>query len=541
MKTTAADRVLLSGNIYTVDQNFSTAQAIAIKDGKIIYVGNDEGAREFTGESTEVIPLEGKTVVPGLMEGHLHLQSYGESLLWLRIRDKSKEEILSLVKEAISQLSPGAWLIGGSGWNNEVWDDPSYPTKEELDAVAPDNPVFLPRMDGHLCWVNSAAFRAAGVDESTPNPQGGEFMRRPDGSLLGCAGNAAQMIIRQAIPKPDKEARLRALMAAQDQMLQYGLTSINEMATPFETIGDIKELLEAGKFKLRYHGALRDASGKNARQETRDYFLSESPEIGLYDDHFTIRAIKILGDGAVGSQSAALFEEYTDRPGHTGTLMQTDEEIYEIIKEALERGMQVITHAIGDRAIDQILTAYERADSEYPDRDHRFRIEHFQLITGNSSERARDLGVVVSMQPLHGPNSASMALRRLGPDRSARAYAIGMAHRVVGRFVAGSDAPVAQPDPIAGIHAAINRTNQQLLPEGGFFMDNAVSRADALRAYTIWSAYGQFCEDKKGSIEPGKLADLTILDKDILKVADHEILDVKVLETIIGGKTEYKA
>jgi len=539
-KPAIADRVFLSGRVYTMDKGFSTAQAIAVRGGRIVYVGEDSGAEKLIGDSTEVTSLEGRTVLPGFIEGHMHLQSYGESLLSLHIRDKSKEEILRSVGEAVKGLSPGEWLVGGSGWNNEVWKDPSYPSKEELDAVAPANPVFLPRMDGHLCWVNSLALKAAGVTEDTPNPPGGEFMRRPDGRLLGCAGNAAQLMIRSAIPKPTKEARKKALLAAQNRLLAYGVTSLNDMSTSFETLRDIKALIGAGEFRIRFHGALRDALGKNAREETREYFLKNCPETGLFDEHFTVRAIKILADGAVGAQSAALFEEYSDRPGHFGTLMQTDEEVYEIVRGAAARGMQVITHAIGDRAIDQILRAYERADKEYPGKDHRFRIEHFQLVTGNSRERARDLGVVASMQPLHGPNSASMAVRRLGPDRASRAYAIGLVHRVTGRFVAGSDAPVAPPDPIAGIHAAVNRTNQRLEPEGGFFMENAVPREDVLKAYTIWSAYGQFCEDIKGSVEVGKLADLTMLDRDILTVPNDEILSVKVLETVIGGKTEYR-
>lgn len=515
------------------------AEAMASCGQNLVYVGKNEGAKALIGPDTKIFDLGGKTVVPGFIEGHIHLQQYGESLLTLPIRDLSKEEILESVKNAVAHLAPGQWLVGGMGWNNEVWEDPSYPSKEELDRVSPENPVMLPRMDGHMIWVNSRAFETCGIDDSTPNPAGGEFFRTADGHLQGCAANAASIIIKNHIPAPDKNRRFQALLAAQKQLLSYGVTSVNDMSTDWNNVCDLKELFETGKYLLRFHGALRGALGKDADPALHEYFL-KCPEIDLYDRHYTVGAVKFLGDGSVGAQSACLFEDYTDRPGHRGTKMYTDEEFYEVVKEAAAHHMQVVTHAIGDATIDQVLRVYEKVLKEIPIPDHRFHIEHFQTVTGDSRERAKKLGVWASMQPTHAPNSASMALRRLGPDRASRAYAAGLVLKELGKISGGSDAPVAPPDPLDGIHSAVTRTNGKLIPEGGFFMENALTRDEALKAYTVWGAEAQFTEGQKGSLEVGKLADFVVLNRDLMAVPADELLNIRVVETVIGGECVYR-
>lgn len=535
-----ADHIWVNGRIYTEDETSPLATALVSQGQYLIYVGNDEEALNFKGPDTIITDLSGHTVVPGFIEGHMHLQSYGESLMTLPLRDRSRQEILDSVQEAVKSLKPGEWLAGGMGWNNEVWEDPSYPTKEELDRVAPQNPVMLPRMDGHLIWVNSKAFEICGITDSTPNPEGGEFFRTSQNTLQGCAGNAAANLIKYHIPKPGKEQRIRALSAAQRQLLAYGVTSINDMSTDWNNVCDLKELYESGQYFLRFHGALRGALGKDADPRLHDYFL-HCPEIDLYDHHYTVRAVKFLGDGSVGAQSACLFDEYSDRPGHYGTKMHTDEEFYAVVKEAALHHMQVITHAIGDATIDQVLRIYKKVLEEVPTPDHRFHIEHFQTVTGDSRERARELGVWASMQPTHAPNSASMALRRLGEKRAAGAYAVGLVLRVLGRISGGSDAPVAPPNPLDGIHSAVTRTNGKLEPKGGFFMENAITREEALKAYTIWGAFAQFTENEKGSLEAGKLADFVVLDRDLMTVTDDEILNIRVLQTVIGGVSVYQS
>lgn len=533
-----ADSVWLGGHIYTVDQNFSVATALAVSGQTLMAVGSDEEISSLIGGNTVVYKLNGATVTPGFIESHIHLQMYGESLLKLPIRDKSKKEILEEVEQAISKMKPGQWLEGGMGWNNEVWEDPSYPTKEELDAVSPNNPVLLPRMDGHLIWVNSRALELAGITEEIANPPGGEYKRKEDGSLSGCICNTACDSIRKIIPEMNKEQRKAALFAAQEKLVAYGVTSVDDMSTDYLNVQDLKELYESGQYDLRFYGALRGVLTRETDSDLQAYF-ERCPEINLYNQHFTVRAIKILGDGSVGAQSAALLEDYTDRPGYRGILMQTDEELYQMVKQAAQRGMQVAIHTIGDAAIDQILRCYKKVLEEIPNPDHRFRIEHFQLVTGDSRERAKALGVLASMQPTHAPNSASMALRRLGEDRASRAYAGGMVLETLGMIAAGSDAPVAAPNPMDGMHSAVSRTNASLEPAGGFYPHNALTREQALKAYTIWGAYAQFGEKEKGSLEPGKLADFVILDQDIMNIPVDDLLRVKVLMTVIGGKIVY--
>ncbi len=544
-----ADKIYLNGTIYTVNDQFEIAEALAIKDNKILYVGSRSDCEKFCGDETSIIDLKGRTIVPGFIEGHLHLRMYGESLLKLQIRDKSKIEILEMVKGAVEQLNPGEWLQGGMGWNNEVWDDPSYPTREELDAVSPNNPVLLPRMDGHMIWVNSKAFEVAGITDKTPNPKGGEYLRNPDGSLQGCVSNDACKPIRNIVPEPTKEQRKQATLIAQRQLLEYGVTTITEAFATVTDLNDVKDLLEDGSFKLRYYAALGDIksapvpvteSTAEQIQKAFNEYIEHSPEIGLYHDHFTMRAVKLAADGSVGAQSAAHFEDFCDRPGSRGRLMYTDEEMYQALEAGAKRGMQAIVHAIGDRAVDQVLRVYTQILKDYPNPDHRFRIEHFQLVTGDSRERARNLGVVVSMQAMHAPNSASMAIRRLGPDRASRAYASGLVLKVLGKVAGGSDAPVSKPAPLSGIHAGVTRTNDDLEPSGGFYPENALTREEALKSYTIWGAYAQFADDTRGSLEPGKYADFVILDKDIFSVDEHDIQRIHVDETIIDGITVYQ-
>ena len=468
---------------------------------------------------------------------------YGDSLLTLPVRDRSRQKILEMVRQRVAQSAPGEWIVGGMGWNNEVWDDPSYPSALELDAVAPQNPVLLPRMDGHMIWVNHRALEAAGVTEQTPDPEHGEFMRNPDGTLLGCVTNEAAEQVKAFVPEKTALQRKDALLAAQQQLLQYGVTNVNDMGTSLEDVHDLKALYESGEYKLRFHGALRYALGPNAPADEKAY-LAQCPEIDLYNGHFTVRACKLLGDGAVGSQSACLKQDYSDRPGHRGVKMRTDSELYACVREAAEHGMQMIIHAIGDDTIDQVLRVYQQVLQDVPTPDHRWHIEHFQTVDGDQPERARELGVWPSMQPLHAPNSASMALRRLGPDRASRAYAGGLVLRKIGHISWGSDAPVATPSPLSGMHAAITRTNDKLLPKGGFFPENAVTPEEALLGYTRWGAEAQFTEKECGTLSVGKYADFVVLDQDLLKTASEvpdDLLKLRVLMTAIDGCPVYRA
>jgi len=480
-------------------------------------------------------------VTPGFIESHCHPAGYGQSLRALNVRDISKEEILRKVSEAVVGLEEGKWLVAGMGFNNEVWSDPSYPTKEELDAAAPNHPVMIPRMDGHLIWVNSKAFEVCGITKDTPNPEDGEFFRTADGELQGCCADAAMELIRGKIPAETIEELKLDLLAAQDAFLSMGITTFTDMSAGFRDIQAVESLLESGDMKLRYYGGLFNFTGKNAGEAERE-FLKTCPKIGLHNDHFTLRLCKFLGDGAVGAQTAHLKEDYADRPGWNGFGMYTDEELYQAFKEAADQGMQIAIHSIGDATVEQVLRTYRRLLDEKDYGDHRWRIEHFQTVTSDTPEQAAKMHVIPGMQPMHAPNSASMAIRRLGEERIHGAYAPGLVLKQTGIVALGSDAPVANPSPLSGIHAAVTRTNDALLPEGGFCMENALTPEEAMKGYTVWGAYTMFAENNRGSLTPGKHADFAVMDKDPVQTAKempHELLNIQVLSTYIDGERVY--
>lgn len=538
-----AYKAWVHGHIITMNEKMPSAEAMAAdQDGNLIYVGSEDGVQNYLSEETIVEDLKGHVVTPGFIEGHSHPDQYGNVLRSLKVRDVSKEEILRRVAEAVPKLTPGKWLVAGMGFNNEVWADPSYPTKEELDAVAPDVPVFIPRMDGHMAWANSRVFELCGITKDTPNPEGGEFFRTESGELQGCVVDKAMEMVQQHIPAKTMEERKEDYLAAQRAFLSFGITSVNDMWVELPSIQALTEICEENKMKVRYYGGLMNFTGKNANAEKRA-FLAECPKTGLYHDHLTFRCCKFLGDGAVGAQSAHLKEAYTDRPGHTGIGMYTDEELYDAFKEAADHGMQIAIHAIGDATIEQVLNTYRRLQKEKDYGDHRWRLEHFQTVTSDTPAQAAELHVIPSMQPMHAPNSAGMAPRRLGPNRVHGAYAAGLVLKSTGMVSLGSDAPVATPSPFSGMHAAITRTNDALEPKGGFCMENALTPEEALKGYTIWGAYAIFAEDKRGSLEVGKYADFVVMDQDPLKLG-HEnpdaLLDINVLETVVGGESVYK-
>jgi predicted amidohydrolase YtcJ len=535
----AADEVWLKGRIYTADGSFSAVSALAWKDGSIIYVGDDEGSRCLAGKKTRVEDLAGKTVFPGFIDTHLHLEMYGDSLFKLCLRDCSKDQIIRMVGETAKQTPAGEWIIGGMGWNNEEWEEKSFPSREDLDQAAPHNPVLLPRIDGHMVWLNSRAFAAAGIGEETPNSPGGEFLRGPEGRLSGCATDAAADLVRERIPPFDRKYRQKILLAAQDKLLGFGVTGVQDACTTREMAENLKELYRAGLYKLRFSGALVNALGDHADPLMAEY-LARCPEIGLFDGSFTIRALKFFADGSLGAGTAALMEDYADRPGFRGKLMYDEAELYYLALEGAIRGMQIMVHAIGDAAIDQTLSVFERVIAGLSLEDHRFRIEHFQLIRDDFCRRAKKLGVLAAMQGAHGPNSASIAERRLGPGRAGNSYALGKVQQALGCIAGGSDAPVANPNPLDGIHAALTRTNGKFQPPGGFYPENALSREAAVRSYTSWAAHALFVERERGSLERGKRADLVILDKNLMEIPPEGIPEIQVLRTVIGGETVYR-
>ena len=532
-----AETVYVNGNIYTVDNAFSKATAMAIKNRKLIYVGNDEDADKYVGPDTKVVNLKQKTVIPGLNDGHIHYTSLGTKLLEIDAFNKPKEEILNLVQEEASSLEPGEWILG-RGWNHELWPDEKFPTKEELDQVAPDNPVVLTRVDGHSIWVNSKALEIGGITKETPNPQGGEIIRDDNGEATGVLVDAARSSVTSKIPSYSKQRIAEAQVKAQQQLFSNGITSSSDAGADLQEINIMKELYKKDHLKVRLNVMISNSMGEVG--EGLAYYLENGPEVGLFDNRLTIRSVKLMADGALGSRSAALMEDYSDRQGHKGNYIYSDEEIYNLVKKSRENNIQVATHAIGDGAVQQVIDAYEKVLSENPLDDHRWRIEHYQISNASQIEKMVELGIIPSMQPTHATSDKNMAEDRLGPERIKYSYAWRKIIDAGSHIIGGSDAPVELINPFHGIYAAVTRMDRDGNPPGGWYPEEKMTREEALRSFTTWAAEGSFEEDIKGSLEPGKLADFIVIDKDIMEIPEEQLKDIKVLSTVLGGETVYE-
>lgn len=531
-----ADIVYLNGNIYTVDEDFTVASAMAIKDGKFIFVGSDEDAKKYIGEATKVININGKTVLPGLIDSHLHYSGIGASLQQIDAFWKPKQEILDAVAEAYAKAQPGEWITG-RGWNQEVWEPAVFPTKEDLDAVAPDIPVVLRRVCGHAIWVNSKAMEIAGIDANgtTPDPVGGEIIRNEAGEAIGIFTDTASGLITQHIPPSSERQQIEALKLAQDHLLSFGITSARDAGAGSTTIQQMKDLYAAGDLKIRvYQMVSSDSAQEFYTQPAQD-------RVGLFGDRYNIRSIKLVADGSLGARSAWMLEEYSDRPGHVGNGRYTDEELYALVKPAAEAGFQVNIHAIGDAANRQVLDTYERVINELNLTDHRFAIEHSQVVALEDIPRFAQLGVLPSMQAVHATSDKNMAEDRVGPERIKGAYAWRKMIESGSIIPNGTDAPVELVNPYHGLYAAVTRMDREGEPEGGWYAEECMTREEALRSYTIWGAYAQFEENDIGSIEVGKHADFVIIDRDYMTCPDEEIKDIKALRTVLGGETVYIA
>lgn len=533
-----ADAVYLNGNIYTVDKNFSKATALAIKGQKLIFVGSDAEAQQYIGASTRVNNLGGKTVLPGIIEGHMHFPMLGENLIKIDAFWKPKEEIISAVKAEAVRLEPGEW-IQGFGWNNEVWPDKQYPGKAELDAVAPDHPVMLERTDGHMIWVNSKALELAGITRETPNPQGGEILRDASGEATGCLTDTASDPVRNIIPQLSKARQKEALLKAQEQLLSFGITTSMNAGSPVSEIQNMKDMYQEGKLKIRIYSMVSGAWGDSPGENARAYYKT-GPEIGLYGDRLTVRCVKLFADGSLGSRSAGMLEDYSDRPGHKGNLKYKEAEFYSLVKEAREHGFQVATHAIGDAAVRQVIDTYEKVLQENPLPDHRYRIEHFQVAALDDISRIAKLGIIPAMQATHATSDKNMAENRVGPERIKGAYAWRKVIDSGSHIANGSDAPVELVNPYHGLYAAVTRMDRDGNPPGGWYPAEKMTRQEALKSFTIWAAEGQFEDHCKGSLEVGKLADFVVVDRDPMTCPEMEIKDVKALTTVLGGEVVYQ-
>ncbi len=531
-----ATLILTGAVIHTVDPNRPGAEAVAIRGDRIVFVGSERGALNYRGRNTRVMDLKGRTVVPGFIDSHAHLAGLGDGLRILDLMGTtSYESIVDMVRDRVREVPADRW-IRGRGWDQNDWADTRFPHHQALSDVSPDNPVVLRRVDGHAMLVNAKALEIAGITRDTPDPEGGRIERDPGtGEATGVLVDRAMSLVSAQMPDPSRDEQREAILLAVEECLRWGLTSIHDAGVGPETIDIYKELARDGRFRLRNYVMIR------ADDETLARYFDQGPEVGLYDDHLTIRSIKITIDGALGSRGAALLEPYSDDPDNSGLVTTPPERVRRVAVEALKNGFQLNVHAIGDRGNRLTLDAFESALEEVPVGDHRFRIEHAQVVHRMDIPRFAQLDVIPSMQQTHQMSDMYWAMDRVGWTRIQGAYAWRAFLDAGLPIPSGTDFPVEQVNPFRTFLASITRQDEDGWPAGGWFPEQKMTREEALKSMTIWGAYGAFEEDVKGSITPGKLADMTVLSQDIMSIEPDRILDTRVEMTILGGEIVYTA
>ncbi len=534
-----ADLALINGRVITVDANHSEAQAIAISGNEILAVGTTETVQGLIGDGTEVIELDGRLVIPGFIEGHGHFLGVGETQMQLNLRDVANwDEIVDMVEEAAAEAEEGEVILG-RGWHQEDWDerpDPEVdglPVHEALSAVSPDNPVVLTHASGHMRFANAEAMRIAEVTADTPNPEGGEIVRDAEGNATGVFRQNAQGLLSPATERWDPDIAELAEMAAQEA-LSKGVTSMHDAGTPFSRLAELRELAEADELGMRLWMMARD-SNENLRENLADFRVTR-----LGEDRLTIGGVKKAIDGALGTHGAWMLEPYADRDEHAGFNTTSMDELEEAARLALEHDYQMAIHAIGDRGNRETLDLYERLFEEegVNGADLRWRIEHAQHLHPDDIDRFAELGVTASMQGIHATSDGPWVPQRVGEERAREGAYVWRSLWDSGALVTnGTDAPVEDIDPIQSYYATVTR---HMADSTNFFEEQALSREEALRSYTINNAVAVFEDDIKGSLTPGKLADIVVLSEDILAMPADEIPNAQVDVTILGGRVVYE-
>ncbi len=535
-----ADLVLHRGKVVTVDEEFSFHEAVAVRGDKIVFVGSNQDVEKYILPSTTVIDLKGQLALPGLIDAHAHLHSLGDELTSLNVTGTtSYQEIIDAVAIRIQSREPGEWIVGGR-WDQNDWEDKAFPVHDPLSVVSPDNPVYLTRIDGNAAFANKKAMEIAGITKDTPDPVGGFIIRNENGEPTGVLVNRAMNLVSDNIPADSDEQFKQKFLKGVRSCLSVGLTGVHEAGIGPQHIDFYKNLIDNGQLNIRVYAMLGEEKDLPLDMDLTDYFKKH--RIEQHGRHMlSVRSIKLYFDGALGSRGAAFFEPYQDDPDNNGLLRITPEYITAISKAALEADMGVNTHCIGIRGNRLCLEAYEKALQEKPKPDHRFRIEHAQIIESQDVEKFSSLRIIPAMQPTHCTSDMYFVEERVGKERTKGAYAWRW-FIDAGLFIpCGSDFPVESNNPLLGIYAAVTRQNPSGWPEGGWHPEQRMTIEEAIKGFTIWAAYGAFQEDVLGSIEVGKYADFTILDKDILEIAPKDILTTKTVYTIVGGKIRYRA
>ncbi|MEJ2218578.1 MAG: amidohydrolase [Gemmatimonadota bacterium] len=547
-----ADLVLQHGKIVTVDSTHPEAQALAVVGERIAAVGSDSAIAPWIGPQTKVIDLQGRLAVPGFIESHGHFMGLGASLMELDLRTAhSWDDIVAMVRDAAKTAKPGEWIIG-RGWHQEKWDHPPQPNVDglpyntSLSAASPDNPVLLTHASGHGAYGNAKAFELAGIGPGTPNPPGGEIVRDAKGVAIGMLRDRAVGLLRRAMSSsqasrtPEQvQARLKkqAELAAQDA-IKKGITSFQDQGESFRTIAMLRQMAADGDMPIRLYAMVSAAP-----PESLEVYLPKIRVIGFADHHFTVRALgEIISDGALGTHSAWFLKPYDDVPTTTGLNVTPMAQIKAMAEVALKDSFQVAVHAIGDRANHETLDVYDSIFTEHPDVDPaslRWRIEHAQHLEPSDIPRFGQMHVIASMQGIHACSDGPYVVKRLGEARAREGAYVWHSLLSTGAVIAnGTDVPVEDEDPIPNFACSVSR----ILKDGSaFFPDQSMTRMQALRSYTLDGAYAEFMENEKGSLTPGKLADIVVLSRDIMTVPVPEITQARVLYTIIGGKVAYQA
>ncbi|HXV75122.1 MAG TPA: amidohydrolase [Candidatus Polarisedimenticolaceae bacterium] len=542
-----ADLILTNGRLVTVDDARPEAEALAVRGGLILAVGSNDEIARFRGDATEVIDLAGRLAIPGFIEGHAHFTGLGQSLMIVDLRDAHGwDEVVARVAAAADEAPPGEWILG-RGWHQEKWDSAprpdveGYPVHDRLSAATPDHPVALTHASGHAAIVNALALEAAGISDDTADPPGGTILRDADGRATGVLRETAEGLVERAIeardrersPQAIEERTRRQIELATAECLSNGVTSFQDAGSSFSTVDRLAAAAEDGTLGVRLWVMLNESNAALAQVTER------FPLIDEHDQMLTVRAVKRVMDGALGSHGAWLLEPYSDLGDSVGLPTIAVEELAQAARIALDRGLQLCVHAIGDRANREVLDVFETAYAEAPDADLRWRVEHAQHLHPDDLPRFADLGVIASMQAVHCTSDGPWVPDRIGTARAATGAYMWRALLDSGAVVTnGTDAPVEEIDPIANFHASVTR---RMRDGERFFPEQRMTREQALRSYTLDAAYAAFEEGLKGSLTPGKLADVTVLSRDIMTVPEEQILDAEVVYTIVGGRLAYRA
>jgi len=522
---------IFTGRFVTLVDGMPEVEAIAVRDGVIVALGSLGDVEARVGTGTERIDIPG-VAVPGWVDAHVHITGYGSLLEMLNVQNMRKQEIVAAVAELAANRQPGEWIIG-RGWDEGFFDVESYPTRQDLDAVSPDNPVFLNRIGGHSAWVNSAALGLAGVTATTPDPAGGRILKDDSGEPSGMLLETAEELVRRVMPPSDSaEALERQVRLALEQYARFGLTGVHDAGTSLAEIDILKKLLAADELPIRVYAM---ASGRPAVQR----YLDTGPEIGLGDDRLTIRSFKIMMDGALGARGAEMSEPYSDAPETSGLRQMEDEEVAAFFANARARGFQVNAHVIGDLGVERMLDAIERGGVEPSE---RFRLEHASIISPANLARFAALGAVASMQPVFVGEYQRWGEDRVGPDRARWIMPIRDLVDSGAVLASGTDYPASDSgDPRATLYALVTRKGADRRPEAGWYPEQSVDVGTALWSMSAGPAFAAFQEDLLGQLRLGYLADFTVLDEDPRVVDPERLRDIGVTMTVVGGQVVYAA